>query len=184
MAIESSAKGLSRAKQTAIEGELVLLGRVAIIATLRPRQNGRNFDIWHSLIEERSGAKRAISARMKPGEMRARTETFAVALLKFSNPLVERAATRDIALQARRSSTSTAQNYSACTIAKSRRDFVAKLRLALEEADETARWLRLLRDADLATGPELIGLIREATELAAILGASCATAERNGPSRR
>ncbi len=121
---------------------------------------------------------------MKPGELRARTEAFAVAVLKFTNPLVERALTRDIALQVRRSSASAAQNYSACTIARSRRDFVSKLRLALEEADESARWLRLLRDADLAEGPELIDLVREATELAAIFGASCATAERNTPAPR
>jgi four helix bundle protein len=111
--------------------------------------------------------------------MRARTETFAVAVLKFTNPLMERVLTRSIADQVRRSATSTAQNYSACTIAKSRRDFISKLRLALEEADESARWLRMLRDADLAAGPELPALVREATELAAILGASCATAERN-----
>ena len=58
------------------------------------------------------------------------------------------------------------------------------LAVAVEEADESARWLRLLRDADLASGPDLVDLIREATELAAILGASCATAERNGPRRR
>lgn len=116
---------------------------------------------------------------MKPGELRARTEAFAVAVLKFTNPLVSNALTRDFALQVRRSSASVAQNYSACTIAKSRRDFISKLRLALEEADESARWLRLLRDAELATGSELADLIREATELAAILGASCATAERN-----
>jgi four helix bundle protein len=111
--------------------------------------------------------------------MRARTETFAVAVLRFTNPLMERALTRSVADQVRRSATSTAQNYSACTIARSRRDFISKLRLALEEADESARWLRMIRDSGLASGPELHSLIREATELAAILGASCATAERN-----
>ena len=121
---------------------------------------------------------------MKPGELRARSEAFAVAVLRFTNPLVERALTRDIALQVRRSSASAAQNYSACTIAKSRKDFVSKLRSALEEADESARWLRMLRDAELADGPELTGLVREATELAAIFGASCATVERNTPPTR
>ena len=117
---------------------------------------------------------------MTPGELRARTEAFAVEVIKFTNPLAEKVLTRSFADQVRRSATSTAQNYSACTIAKSRRDFISKLRLALEEADESARWLRMLRDANLAAGPELQSLIREATELAAILGASCATAERNG----
>ncbi|TAK11337.1 MAG: four helix bundle protein [Acidobacteria bacterium] len=92
---------------------------------------------------------------------------------------MERSLTRSFGDQLRRSASSTAQNYAACTIAKSRRDFISKLRLALEEADESARWLRILRDSELAAGPELKDLIREATELTAILGASCATAERN-----
>ena len=100
-------------------------------------------------------------------------------MIKFTNPLVESARTRSFSDQVRRSAASTAQNYSACTIAKSRRDFISKLRIALEEADESARWLRMLRDSELAAGAELQSLIREATELAAILGASCATAERN-----
>jgi four helix bundle protein len=102
-----------------------------------------------------------------------------VAVVKFSSPLLERKLTASFADQLRRSRTSAAQNYAACTIARSRRDFIAKLRLALEETDETARWLKLLRDTELASAPELRELIREAIELTAILGASCATADRN-----
>jgi len=116
---------------------------------------------------------------MTPAELRSRAEVFAVAVVKYTNPLAEKVLTRGFADQVRRSATSAAQSYAACTIAKSRRDFISKLRLALEEADESARWLRMMRDSELAKGPDLDVLIREATELAAILGASCATAERN-----
>lgn len=116
---------------------------------------------------------------MTPAELRARTEAFSVRALQFTNPLLDRLATRDSALQLRRSATSVAQNYGACTIARSHRDFVAKLRLTLEEADESARWLRILRDAGLAAGPDADALLREATELARILGASCITATSN-----
>jgi len=82
-------------------------------------------------------------------------------------------------LQLRRCATSVAQNYGACTIAKSHADFISKIRLTLEEADESARWLRILRDSDLSGGPELEGLLDEATQLARILAASCMTATRN-----
>lgn len=116
---------------------------------------------------------------MTPAELRDRTETFAVLVLTSTPHLLDAPATRSMAEQLRRSATSTAQNYAACTIARSRRDFVSKLRVALEEADESARWLRMLKRADLVAGPEWVQLLDEASQLAAILGASCATAERN-----
>jgi four helix bundle protein len=116
---------------------------------------------------------------MTPAELRDRTETFAVRVLKATARLLEAPASRSMAEQLRRSATSTAQNYAACTIARSRKDFLSKLRLALEEADESARWLRMLRDADLVAGQEWAELLNESSQLAAILGASCATAERN-----
>jgi four helix bundle protein len=64
-------------------------------------------------------------------------------------------ATRSMAEQLRRSATSTAQNYAACTIARSRRDFVSKLRVALEEADESARWLRILNASAAAANSQM-----------------------------
>jgi len=116
---------------------------------------------------------------MTSKELRDRCERFAVSVLKFSGPLLDRLATRDCALQVRRSATAVAQNYAACTVARSHADFLSKLRIALEEADETARWLRMMRDAGLAAGPELEAATAEAAELAAIFGASCATAAKN-----
>jgi len=116
---------------------------------------------------------------MTPAELRTRTEAFSVLVLKFTNPLLDLIPTRDMALQLRRCATSVAQNYGACTIAKSHADFVSKLRLTLEEADESARWIRILRDSELARGPALEALLDEATQLGRILGASCVTATRN-----
>lgn len=116
---------------------------------------------------------------MTPAELRTRSEAFAVRALRVTASFLGSLATRDVALQLRRSATSVAQNYGACTIARSHADFIAKLRLALEEADESARWIRILRDAGLADGAEIDGLLREATELARILGASCITATKN-----
>ena len=116
---------------------------------------------------------------MTSKELRDRCERFAVRVLRFSAPLLDAIASRDCALQLRRAATSVAQNYAACTVARSHADFVSKLRIALEEADETARWLRMIRDADLSAGQELDAVAAEAAELAAIFGASCATAAKN-----
>jgi four helix bundle protein len=116
---------------------------------------------------------------MTPSELRGRAEAFAVRTLRVTAPLLDQITTRDVALQLRRAATSVAQNYAACTIARSHADFIAKLRLALEEADESARWIRMLRDANLADGVDIEWLRSEATQLARILGASCITATRN-----
>jgi four helix bundle protein len=115
---------------------------------------------------------------MTPAELRARTETLAVRILQLTAPCLERLPTRDIALQLRRSATSTAQNYGACCVGRSRADFLSKLKIALEEADESARWLRMLVNGGLASGKEFDALLQEATELASILGASVVTASR------
>ena len=101
---------------------------------------------------------------MTSKELRERCERFAVRVLKFSAPLLDALAARDCALQVRRSATSVAQNYAACTVARSHADFLSKLRIALEEADETARWLRMIRDAGVASGSELEDLVDHADD--------------------
>lgn len=152
---------------------------IAESAMLLGLQIGENCQIGDSVAGRPVGAGSAVTDGMTPAELRARTEAFSIRALTLTNPLLDRLATRDCALQLRRSATSVAQNYGACTIAKSHADFVSKLRLTLEEADESARWIRILRDAQLAGGPEMDDLLQEATELARILGASCVTATRN-----
>ena len=115
---------------------------------------------------------------MLASELRARCERFAVEILITSAPLLESLASRDAGLRLRRSSTGLAQNYAAATIARSHADFRSKLRVALEEADETQRWLRMIRDSGLSSDPRLVPLLKEAGELVAIFSKSCATAER------
>jgi len=126
----------------------------------------------------RDGPDFALSIDMTPAELRDRCEMFAGSILKFTNPLISRLATRDMSLQLRRSGTSVAQSYAAASIAKSHRDFISKMRGALEEADETSRWLRMLDNASLIEGGVPAELLSEARQLTAIFAASCATAER------
>ncbi|MDQ3070145.1 MAG: four helix bundle protein [Acidobacteriota bacterium] len=70
-------------------------------------------------------------------------------------------------------------NYRAVCRARSRKEFVARLGVALEEADETVVRLETIRDARLAPQVAVHPLLKEAVELRAILAASYRTARRN-----
>jgi four helix bundle protein len=78
-----------------------------------------------------------------------------------------------------RSGTSVAANYRAACRGKSTADFIAKLGIVEEEADETLFWLELLEESDLVPATKLTAIKQEADELVAITVASIKTARRN-----
>ena len=84
-----------------------------------------------------------------------------------------------LANQLMRSASSVAANYRAACRAKSRADFISKLGIVEEEADETIYWMELLLEADLVKADKLVLLIQEANELVAITVASINTAWGN-----
>jgi four helix bundle protein len=86
---------------------------------------------------------------------------------------------RVIGHQLLRSGTPVAANYRAVCRARSRAEFLSKMSIVLEEADESAFWLELLVDADLISETRLGGLRSEANELVAIFNASRNTARKN-----
>jgi len=71
-----------------------------------------------------------------------------------------------------RSGTSVAANYRSACRARSRSEFIAKLGVVLEEADETLLWLELLVGAKLVSESRVKALLQEANELVAIMAAS------------
>lgn len=116
---------------------------------------------------------------MTPEELRTRLTAYAVATVRFCKPLLARAETRNIADQLCRAATSVASNYRVACRARSRREFISKLGIALEEADETIGWLEVLQGVDPALSDALAPLLKEGREIVAILSASKATATRN-----
>ncbi len=72
-----------------------------------------------------------------------------------------------------------AGNYRAVRRARSRAEFIAKLGVVVEEADESACWLELLGRLELGQAPERSWLLREATALLAITAAARKTARGN-----
>jgi four helix bundle protein len=94
---------------------------------------------------------------------------------RFCRPLLRQLDTRDTALQLKRAATSAAANHRAAGRARSRREFVAKLGLAQEEADEAVFWIEHLVGSD-AVPAEVGPLLAEGRELLSILTRSYTTA--------
>ena len=70
-------------------------------------------------------------------------------------------------------------NYRSACRARSTREFIAKVGVAAEEADECVGWLETLRKAKCGNGEEQAALEQEAVELTKIFTASQKTARRN-----
>ena len=116
--------------------------------------------------------------------LQARTQTFATAVIKFCEGLPNDLATQKIVGQLLDSAGSTDSNYRATCRARSTDEFIAKIGVAAEEADESKGWLELLVRTGKAAPEAAESLIREADELTAIFVQSRITAERNREERR
>ena len=113
---------------------------------------------------------------MNPKELQERTVQFAVRVLKLTDALPKTASGRTIASQVARSGCSVAANYRAALRGKSRPDFINKITIVLEEADETGFWIELVERADLLPSKRLQGLRDEAEQLTKIFNATRTTA--------
>ncbi len=113
---------------------------------------------------------------MSSDELKARTRTFAIAVMRVLAPLLSHPLGRHPADQGIRSSGSTASNYRAACRARSRADFIAKMGIVEEEADESEFWVGMLEELHLITTDVAAPLRREADELTRIAVASIRTA--------
>jgi len=81
-------------------------------------------------------------------------------------------------MQLIRSGTSVAANYRAACLARSKAEFIAKLGVVEEEADESAFWLELIIDTALLSAARVRPLLIEAGEIVAMMASSKKTATR------
>lgn len=114
-------------------------------------------------------------------DLQTRTKKFHVDVIKLCEGFPKNAAGFETAKQLIRSAGSVGANYRATVRAKSTDDFIYKIEIVLEEADESHYWLEVVRDAELQKGKELERLINEANELTSIFAATDKTnkAKRN-----
>ncbi|MGE0043994.1 MAG: four helix bundle protein [Vicinamibacterales bacterium] len=124
-----------------------------------------------------------LGIRTAPGmdkeQLQARTRRFALAVIRLAPGIRALAGTRSVADQLVDAATSIGANYRSACRARSRREFIAKLGIVVEEADEAVHWLELIEDAGIGPADRVPTLIAEARELRAIFAASVATARRN-----
>jgi four helix bundle protein len=111
--------------------------------------------------------------------LKERTMRFAVSVLRLVDQLPHTAAGRAVAGQLAASATSVAANYRGSCNARSRREFIAKLGVVVEEADESACWLELVGRCAMLPSAEVAPILRESIELRNIFAKSVGTARAN-----
>ena len=123
----------------------------------------------------------ALIARMtnpKADELKARTKRFALETLSFRRTLPASDEAADIGRQLSRSATAVAANYRSACRSRSDAEFVARIGVVLEEADESAFWLEIVTEGGISKQPRALALLEEANQLTAIFAASSITARR------
>ena len=111
--------------------------------------------------------------------LKERTMLFAISALRLIDRFPRAVGVEVIAKQLAKSATSVAANYRAACTARSRSEFIAKLGIVVEEAEESVFWLDLVVRAHTIGGADVPVLLREASELRAIFSKSLGTARAN-----
>ena len=103
-----------------------------------------------------------------PDQLRQRTKTFALRVIKLVEALPKTTTAAVLGKQLLRSATSVGANYRAACRARSQAEFIAKMGIVLEEADECGYWLELLSESGVMPAARLVDLQRESEEVTAI----------------
>lgn len=112
-------------------------------------------------------------------QLKDRTKKFALGVIKLVEALPKTRAMDIIGKQLIRSGTSVGANYRAASRAKSPADFISKMGIVEEEADETIYWMELLVESGAIQQSLVEPLMKEANELLAITVSSIKTARSN-----
>src|SRR5258706_6031966 len=113
-----------------------------------------------------------------PFNLTDRTKAFALAVVALVEELPHSRSAASIGNQLLRSGTSVGANYRAACHARSRREFVAKLGIVEEEADESQFWMDLIIARGWAQTERVAQLRDEARQLVSIIVTSIRTTRR------
>jgi len=116
---------------------------------------------------------------MDRNEMKSGTKELAKDIIKLCRKFPNNMEGRLIGNQIFRSGSSTAANYRAACRARSTSDFISKLSIVEEEADETLFWLELIKEMEIVDKTLLNSLMQENNEIIAIIVSSIKTARNN-----
>lgn len=112
-------------------------------------------------------------------EMKRRTHAFAVDVVRFAQGIPDRSDTRRLKDQLTGAASGADLNWHAACRGRTHKEFTSKLGVVLEEADEAAECLAIIRDTRIAQGDELERLCKEGHELRLIFGKATKTANEN-----
>lgn len=113
---------------------------------------------------------------MNADELKERTKQFALRVLRLVEALPDTISGRVLGNQLARSGSSVAANYRSACRGRSKAEFIAKLGIVIEEADESALWLEMIIDNKVMNHSLVHPLLVEANELVAIMTSSRKTA--------
>ena len=111
--------------------------------------------------------------------LRERTLDFGSRVIRLCQHLGHHNVAAVLGKQLLRCGTSVGANYRAASLAKSTADFISKIKICEEEADEAIYWLELLIRSGEVDSTRLKPLQDEAVELRNIMSASAITARQN-----
>lgn len=116
---------------------------------------------------------------MDKEELKVRTKKFALRIIRLTRSLPKNDEGRVIGKQLLRCGTSVAANYRAVCRARSNAEFISKLGIVIEEADECILWLELIIESGMMKQSLLGELLQEADEITAIMVASSNSAGKH-----
>src|ERR1700759_1571971 len=114
-----------------------------------------------------------------PEELRERTKKFALRVIRLFQVLPKNTEAQILGKQLLRCGTSVAANYRATCRSRSKAEFISRLGIVAEEADESVLWLELLEEVGILKHERLAEIMKEAKELVAIFSTSLKTAKGN-----
>jgi len=110
-------------------------------------------------------------------QLKDRTKSFGIRVIRMVKEIRGNKVEDILIRQIVRSATSVGANYRSALRARSTPDFISKITIAEEEADETCYWLEIMIEIGVFGKDRLEPLLKEAQEITAILTASGKTAK-------
>src|SRR6218665_1244191 len=121
-----------------------------------------------------------MSVHMDKQDLKQRTKQFAVNTIRFVNSLPKSKSNDVVSYQVLKSATSVAANYRASLRGRSSAEFISKLNIVLEEADESMFWFEIIEETNEKLDKDILkSLHKESNELTAIFTTSLKTARKN-----
>ena len=111
--------------------------------------------------------------------LKSRTQKFALGIINLTRQMSSDQVSKVLGNQLLRAGTSVGANYRSACRARSKADFISKITIVEEEADECVYWLELIEMSETLNSKDVANLKKEASELTAIFTASGKTAKES-----